>query len=176
IFLRGRVASDVDEHVRAIVQSINAALPVFDATTLDDIVQASLAGRRFAMEMLAAFALTALLLAGVGIYGVISYTVGQRSHEIGVRVALGALPTDVARLVLREGARLAVTGTVIGLGTALAVTRWLSGLLYGIGPRDPLTFAGVTVLLTAIALVACYAPARRAADVDPAIALRSSTS
>jgi predicted permease len=175
IFLRGRIAADVDEHVRQIVQSINAALPVFDAARLEDIVDASLAARRFAMEMLAAFALTALLLAAVGIYGVISYMVGQRTHEIGVRVALGARPADVVRLVLREAAGLAISGAAIGLGTALIVARWLAGILYGIGPRDPLTFAGVTVVLTVIALVACYAPARRAAGVDPAIALRSST-
>jgi putative ABC transport system permease protein len=172
IFLRGHVPTSIDDQVREAIQSINPALPVFGLTTLDRVVATSLGPRRFAMEMLALFALTALLLAGLGIFGVISYLVSERTHEIGVRLALGAQQADVLRMVLHQGLSIAVTGGVLGLATALGVTHALSGLLYGVRPTDPLTFGVVTVTLTAIALVACYVPARRAIAVDPIEALR----
>ena len=172
IFLRGHVTASIGDQVRGVVQSINAALPVFGLTTLDDVVSASLGARRFAMEMLALFAVTALLLAGLGIYGVISYMVSERTHEIGVRLALGARPPDVMRMVVWKGLTLAIAGGALGLVGAAGVMHALSGLLYGVRPTDPLTFGIVVVVLTTIALVACYVPARRAVSVDPIVALR----
>jgi putative ABC transport system permease protein len=173
ILLRGHVAAGtIEEAVREQVQSINSALPVFGATTLDETVQVSLAARRFAMEMIALFALTAMLLAALGIYGVISYMVSERTHEIGVRQALGAQRADVMRLVLRQGLNLAILGGSVGLVGAAIVTHAMSGLLYGVSPTDPLTFGIVAATLTAIALGACYIPARRAIRVDPIVSLR----
>lgn len=124
------------------------------------------------MQVVALFALTALLLAGLGIYGVISYIVSERRHEIGIRLALGAQRTNILRMVLRQGFTLAVTGAVLGLLCALVVSHLMAGLLYGVRPEDPLTFAGVATLLIAVAMLACYIPARRALRVDPMIALR----
>ena len=172
IFLRGHVARSIGDQVRGVVQSINAALPVFGLTTLDDVVSASLVARRFAMEMLALFAVTALLLSALGIYGVISYMVSERTHEFGVRLALGARPADVVRMVLSKCLTLAFAGGALGLVGGLGVMHSLSGLLYDVSPTDPLTFAVVAVVLTAIAVVACYVPARRAVSVDPIVALR----
>jgi putative ABC transport system permease protein len=128
--------------------------------------------RRFSMELIALFAITALLLAALGIYGVISYTVSERTHEIGVRLALGAKGWEVARLVLRQGITLALTGACIGLAGGLVVSHVMSGLLYGVSPTDPLSFGVVTAALTAVALAACFIPARRAIRVDPIVALR----
>jgi putative ABC transport system permease protein len=174
IFLRGRFETGpIARQVREQVQSINSALPVFGAERLSETVSASLAVRRFSMEMIALFALTALLLAGLGIYGVISYMVSERTHEMGVRLALGAQRGEVVGLVLRQGLGLAIAGGAVGLAGALIVTRAMAGLLYGVSPNDPLTFGAVTALLTAVALVACYVPARRAMRVDPIVALRS---
>ena len=173
IFLRGNVdAAAVLDQVRAQVQSVDPTLPVFGAELLDDTVSASLAQRRFLMEIVALFALTALLLAGLGIYGVISYIVSERTHEIGIRLALGAERIDVMRLVMRQGLRLAVTGAAVGLVGALIVSHLMAGLLYGVRPTDPPTFAGVALLLMGVALLACYVPARRAMRVDPIVALR----
>jgi len=124
------------------------------------------------MEIVALFALTALLLAGLGIYGVISYIVSERTQEIGIRLALGAQHRNILRMVLREGLALAVTGAVVGLACALIVSHLMAGLLYGIRPTDPLTFAGVALLLIGVAFFACYIPARRAIRVDPLVALR----
>jgi len=124
------------------------------------------------MEMVGGFALTALLLAGLGIYGVISYIVSERTHEIGIRLALGAQTRNILRMVLEQGLRLAVTGAAVGLAAALIVSNLMEGLLYGVRPADPLTFAGVALLLLGVALLACYIPARRAIRVDPLVALR----
>jgi len=174
VFLRGRLdATAIPERVREQIQAVDPTLPVFGARTLGETVAASLAERRFAMEMVGLFAMTALLLAGLGIYGVISYLVGERTHEIGIRLALGAERRTILRMVLRQGLTLAMTGTAVGLGCALIVSRLMAGLLYGVRPTDPPTFAGVALLLAAGALLACYVPARRAVRIDPMTALRS---
>jgi putative ABC transport system permease protein len=124
------------------------------------------------MEMVGLFALTALLLTGLGIYGVISYIVSERTHEIGIRLALGAQRRSILRMVLRQGLGLAIAGAAVGLVCALIVSHLMTGLLYGVRPIDALTFAGVALLLVGVALLACYIPARRAIRVDPLVALR----
>jgi putative ABC transport system permease protein len=173
IFLRGHFETGTIElGVHQQLQAVNSALPVFGATTLAETVSASLADRRFSMEVIAAFALTALLLAGLGIYGVTTYMVSERTHEIGVRLALGAQRGDVMRMVLGQGLGLAMTGAGVGLAGSLAVSRLMAGLVYGVSPTDPLTFVAVAAALTAVALGACYVPARRAILVDPVTALR----
>jgi len=173
IFLRGRLdpaATPVE--LREQVQAVNPELPVFGAQTLNDALSASLSERRFSMEMVGLFAMTALLLAGLGIYGVISYIVSERTHEIGIRLALGAQSRNILRMVLRQGLGLAIAGAAVGLVCALIVSHLMAGLLYGVRPTDPLTFACVALLLMGVALVACYIPARRAIRVDPLVALR----
>ena len=173
IFLRGRLdATVIPKEVREQVQSVDPALPVFGAQTLDETVSESLAERRFSMEMIVLFALAALLLAAVGIYGVISYVVAERTHEIGIRMALGAQRAEVMRLVLGEGLKLAGLGVATGLLASFAVARLMSTSLYGVSSTDPLTFVFVAAVLTAVALAACYIPARRAMKVDPMVALR----
>ena len=173
IFLRGDLnASAIPEEVRAMVQSVNPDLPVYGAQTLDDAVSASLEQRRFSMDIVAAFAITALLLAALGIYGVISYLVSERTQEIGIRLALGARRGTILQMVLRQGLGLAMAGAGLGLVGSVIVSHLMAGLLYGVMPTDPLTFVGVTLVLTGVALAACYIPARRAMHVDPMIALR----
>jgi putative ABC transport system permease protein len=173
IFLRGHLdTAALPNELRTQVQSIDPTLPVFGAQTLNETVSASLAQRRFLMEMVGLFALTALLLAGLGIYGVISYMVSERTHEIGIRLALGAPRQKIMRMVLRQGLGFAIAGATVGLVCALLVSHLMAGLLYGVRPVDPLTFAGVPLLLIGVALLACYIPARRAISVDPMIALR----
>jgi predicted lysophospholipase L1 biosynthesis ABC-type transport system permease subunit len=173
IFLRGDLnASAIPKEVRAMVQSVNPELPVYGAQTLDDAVSASLEQRRFSMDIVAAFAITALLLAALGIYGVISYIVSERTHEIGIRLALGARQGTILQMVLRQGLGLAMAGAGLGLVGSVIVSHLMAGLLYGVMPTDPLTFVGVTLVLTVVALAACYIPARRAMRVDPMVALR----
>jgi predicted permease len=173
IFLRGRLdPAAIPVELRRQVQSVNPELPVFGAETLDEVVSTSLSERRFSMEMVGLFALTALLLAGLGIYGVISYIVSERTHEIGIRLALGAQRGNILRMVLRQGLGLAVAGAAVGLACALIVSHLMAGLLYGVRPTDPLTFAVVALVLIGVALLACYIPARRALRVDPLVALR----
>jgi putative ABC transport system permease protein len=173
IFLRGHLdTAAIPDQVRAQVQSIDPTLPVFGAQTLNETVSASLSQRRFSMEMVALFALTALLLAGLGIYGVISYMVTERTHEIGIRLALGAQRQNIMRMVVRQGLKLATVGAAVGLVGALIVSQLMAGVLYGVRPTDPITFASVALLLIGVALFACYVPGRRAVRVDPMIALR----
>lgn len=173
IFLRGELdTAAIPAEVREQVQSVDPTLPVSDGQTLIETASASLAGRRFSMEIVALFALTALFLAALGIYGVISYVVSERTHEIGIRVALGAQRRNILHIVVRQGLALAIAGAAVGLVGALIVSHLMAGLLCGVKPTDPLTFAGVAVLLVAVALFSCYIPARRAIRVDPMVALR----
>jgi predicted permease len=154
------------------IQTVDPEMPVFDVSSMEERLSAALARRRFSMFLLGVFALVAMLLATIGIYGVMAYAVNQRTHEIGIRVALGARPRDVLGLVLRQGLGLSLTGTTLGLLAALGLTRLLAKLLFGVSATDPLTFVGVAALLMAVSLLACWIPARRAARVDPLIALR----
>ena len=173
IFLRGHLnSSAIPDQVREQVQSLDPTLPVFGAQTLNATVAASLSQRRFSMEMVGLFALTALILAGLGIYGVISYLVSERTHEIGIRLALGASRANILRMVLHQGLGLAVVGAAVGLVCALIVSHLMASLLYGVRATDPFTFAGVALLLVGVALLACYIPARYATRVDPMTALR----
>ena len=160
------------EAVKKQVWSVDGQIPVSDVQSMDELLAESVAEQRFNMIVLTIFAALALLLAAVGIYGLMAYTVNQRTHEIGVRIAVGARQRDVLRLVLGEGAKLTFLGIVIGTAAALALTRVMASLLFDVKPTDPATFAGVAVILAAVALAACYIPARRATRVDPIVALR----
>jgi predicted permease len=154
------------------INSVDPELPVFDVTPMDQLVSKSVSEPRFDAMLLAIFAALALILAGVGIYGVMSYAVAQHTHEIGIRMALGARSFGVLRMVLGEGLRLALIGLATGLAGAVLLSRLLSTLLYGVRPTDPLTFVTVSSILAGVALLACYIPARRATKVDPLVALR----
>ena len=158
--------------VRAAIQSLDNNQPVFDVFTLWQIVGDSMAQRRFSVLLMGIFAAVALALAAVGIYGVMSYSVAQRTHELCIRVALGAQTSDVLKLVIGQGMRLTLIGVVIGLGAAFALTRLLETLLFGISATDWATYAEIAALLGAVALLACYLPAHRASRVDPMTALR----
>lgn len=173
IFLKGQLdPAAISSQVREQVQSIDAELPVFRAETLDDVLTASLSVRRFSMEMVALFAATALLLAGLGIYGTISYVVNEQTREIAIRLALGAQRGKILKMVLRQSLLLAGAGAGLGIVGALIISHLMAGLLYGVAPTDPATFAGVTIVLTAVAMAASYIPALRAMRVDPLKALR----
>jgi putative ABC transport system permease protein len=139
---------------------------------MDSLIGESLGPQRFATTLLAVFAGLAILLASVGLYGLMSYSVAQRTNEIGIRIALGAQRGEVLRMVLRQGTKLALAGIVAGVVVGLVLTRLMESLLYGVSAADPLSFAGAAVLLVLVALLACYIPARRAMRVDPMVALR----
>jgi putative ABC transport system permease protein len=158
--------------VRRVVRSIDSTVPNFDITTVEQALAKLDRPRKFQTKLIGAFAATALLLAALGLYGLMSYLVAQRTKEIGIRVALGAQRRDVLKLVIRQGMAVALTGVSIGLAVALSVTRLMKSLLFGVTATDPATFAGVATLLAAVALLACYIPARRATYVDPTVALR----
>jgi predicted permease len=158
--------------IRTAAERIDGSSVVFEVRPMQTIVARSVATQRLAMILLSVFSGIALLLSAIGIYGVISYLAGQRTHEIGVRVALGASSADVLRMVLGEGMRITLVGVGIGIVAAVGFTRLIAKIIYGVGATDPITFAGVAILLTGVALLACYIPARRAMRVDPIIALR----
>ncbi|MGH8095003.1 MAG: FtsX-like permease family protein [Chthoniobacterales bacterium] len=157
--------------VRREVQALDKDQPIYNVRTMDDVVTDSLGTRRVSMQLFAVFAIAALLLAAIGIYGVMAYSVTQRTHEIGIRMALGAQRSDVLGLVVRQGMTLAAIGVVAGLAGAFGLTRMIANLLFGVGASDPTTFIGISFLLLAVAFIACYLPARRAAKLDPVIAL-----
>jgi putative ABC transport system permease protein len=158
--------------LKARMIEVNSTQPLYAVETLDKLIFASLQPRRFSLLLLGVFAVLALALAMVGIYGVMSFVTAQRTREIGVRVALGASTGDILKLIMRHGLQLTVVGVAIGVVAALVLTRLLRAFVFGVSTSDPLTFAGVALLLTAVALFACWIPARRATKVDPIIALR----
>jgi ABC-type lipoprotein release transport system permease subunit len=160
------------EAVRAQLAGLDRDLPLSDIKTLEQIARSAVARTRFAMLLLCVFAGVALMLATVGIYGLMSYSVTQRTHEIGIRVALGAQRRDVVSLIARQGMMLASTGLGAGVVAAVALTRVMSTLLFGVSATDPITFAGIGVLLISVALAACLVPAHRATRLDPMVALR----
>jgi putative ABC transport system permease protein len=158
--------------IRSQVRSIDSSLAVFRPETMQEVVAESMQDTGLQTYLLGAFAGLATLLAAIGLYSVMAYLVTQRMHEFGVRMALGAQPGDVFRLALQRGAFLIVCGIAVGSAIALALTRLMANLLFGVSASDPVTFAAVAVLLSAVALLACYVPARRATRVDPLVALR----
>ena len=159
-------------NLRQIVRSLDPEVPLFQVRSMEEVLTESVAPRRFNMLLLAAFAGLALLLASIGIYGVMSYSVSQYTREIGIRMALGARAADVLELIVRQGMALVLIGLAVGAAGALALTRVMSSLLFDVKPWDPLTLSSVSVLLAAVAFAANYIPARRATRVDPMIALR----
>ena len=170
LLLRSR--NDVTDFVREAVAGVDAAVPIYQVRTFDSYLSATLAQPRFNGLLLGVFAGVALLLTAIGLYGVMAFSVSQRTQEIGVRMALGAERLDVLRLVLAQGMKLALLGVAIGLIAALGLTRLMRRLLFGVSVTDPLTFVAIAMLLVFVALLACWIPARRATTVDPMIALR----
>jgi predicted permease len=170
-----RTAGDpgtLGDAIRPEVEAVDPNVPVYAVRTMEDVIARSMAERRFALQILGFFAGVALLLAAIGIYGVMAYTFSQRRHEIGIRMALGAQPRDILRMALSEGMTLVAIGLGSGLVGALILTRFLRSMLYAVSPNDPLTFVALPAVLAAVALLACFVPARRATQVDPLVALR----
>ncbi|MGA9568604.1 MAG: ABC transporter permease, partial [Candidatus Acidiferrales bacterium] len=173
LFLRSRGdAERLGEAVRQVVGSMDANVAVHSVSTMDQIIARSVADRRFALELLGAFAAVALLLAAIGIYGVMSYAFSQRTHEVGIRMALGAQRLDILRMALVEGMRIVLIGLVAGVAGAAVMTRFFQSMLFNVAPGDPLTFLSASAVLAGVAFFACYIPAQRATRVDPLVALR----
>jgi ABC-type antimicrobial peptide transport system permease subunit len=175
VIIHARVSGDPQAYAAAVektVHQLNADLPVFDVTTLESSMRLGSIFERIAGTFAGAFGLLALILAAVGIYGVIAYTTRQRTHEIAIRIALGARRADVFWLVLGQGLLLTLTGLAAGIAVSLALTRYLKSVLFGVTATDVLTYAAVVLLLCLVSLVACYIPARRATKIDPMVALR----
>jgi putative ABC transport system permease protein len=173
VFLRSRVGVEhLGEAVRHQVENIDPSVPVHSISSMDQIVARSVADRRFALELLGVFAAAALLLAAIGIYGVMSYSFSQRAHEIGVRLALGAQRGHILHMAIGEGMQLVAIGLAVGLTGAALLTRFVRTMLFGVSPLDPLTFTAISATLASVAFLACYVPARRATQVDPLVALR----
>jgi putative ABC transport system permease protein len=173
IYVRTKMSSGtLGDVIRREVQSVDPNVPVYAIRTMDEVVARSMAQRRFALEIVGVFAVVALLLAALGIYGVMAYSVTQRTHEIGIRVALGAQPLDILRMTVGEGMILVIFGLVAGLIGAAMLTRLLQTMLYNVKPFDPITYSVIPALLASVALIACLVPARRATQVDPLVALR----
>src|SRR5580693_5640607 len=173
VFLRSRgEVEHLGEAVRHVVESVDPNVPVHSISSMDEIIARSLADRRFALELLGVFAAVALLLAAIGIYGVMAYSFSQRTHEVGIRMALGAQRLDILRMALGEGMKIVVIGLASGLVGAAIMTRFFQSMLFDVGPADPMTFLSVSAILAGVALFACYIPAKRATRVEPLVALR----
>jgi predicted permease len=173
VLVRSDNPAAVFDSIRRVNKQISSDQVVFSAQTMDEIVALSIADRRFSMLLLGLFAALALILSAIGIYGVVSYIVGQSTREIGIRVALGAKQTDVLRMVLLQGAKMTAIGIAIGAAISFLVTRLLNTLLFGVSHHDPITLVAVSAILAAVSLLACFVPARRATQLDPAAVLRS---
>jgi putative ABC transport system permease protein len=167
-------ATSLEPLIRREIQAVDPDLPVFNVRTMNEVIDGSLASRRFSAELVGVFAVLALLLASVGIYGLLAYMVGQRAHEIGVRMALGAMPSTIGKMIVSRGVGLAGIGVGIGLLLSGIMAPLISSLLYGVRPIDPEVFIAVPLILMGVVLLASYIPARRAARVNPIVALRES--
>jgi putative ABC transport system permease protein len=159
--------------LEGIVRDLDKDLPLFQVRTMEQVLDTSIARQRMSMMIFVVFAIVALTLASVGLYGVVAHGVTERTHEIGVRIALGAEQRHVLGLVVRQGLSMALLGTAIGVAGSVALSRWIQGLLFGVTATDPVTIVAVVAMLLAVALVACYVPAWRATRVDPTMALRA---
>ncbi len=173
VFLRSRAdVQNLGEAARHEVEKVDPNVPVHSISSMDQIISRSMADRRFALELLGVFAAVALLLAAIGIYGVMAYSFSQRTHEVGIRMALGAQQLDILRMALGEGMQIVVIGLASGLAGAAIMTQFFRSMLFGVAPADPITFVSVSAILAGVALFACYIPAQRATRVDPLVALR----
>jgi ABC-type antimicrobial peptide transport system permease subunit len=170
--LRGPGSPQQFDSIRSLVKNLNGQNIIYNPHTMNEAIAESLSSRRFAMVLLDSFAVLALLMASLGLYGVISYLVERRTQELGIRIALGAQRSNVLRLVLGDGLKMAAGGVAIGLLAAFGLTRLLARMVYGVTTTDPITFGTIALVLIVVALLACYLPARRATKVDPLVALR----